>query len=93
MIAELTAWTRNPITWTASALVAVAAGVSLWISPPLHSVDPPSEVSVAKVGGYCATVISAADGAVWALAPGAVDGKLKNFDPGDVNRTAAECAR
>ncbi|MBF9519500.1 hypothetical protein [Mycobacteroides chelonae] len=94
MIAALTSWTRSPFTWIAAVLVAVAAGVSLWISPPRDdAAGPPSEVTIAKVGGYCAVTVTGDGGAAWALAPGAVDGQLHRVDPADVDRASAECRR
>lgn len=93
MIAALTAWTRSPFTWIATVLIAVAAAVSLWINPPRELTGPPTEVTTAKVGGFCATVIRSADGNVWALAPGSIDGQLRRVDAADVDRDAAECQR
>lgn len=93
MIAALYVWTRSPFTWATAVLISIAAGVSLLISAPRETTGPPAEVTTAKVGGFCATVIAAEDGTVWALAPGAVDGQLHRVDPGDVNRTAEECRR
>lgn len=87
-------WTRSPITWAAAVLVAVAAGVSLWISPPGSDVaGPPAEIVKAKVGGYCAQIVAGEDGSVWALAPGSVDGQLRRVDAADVHRDDAECKR
>ncbi|WP_458317943.1 hypothetical protein [Mycolicibacterium brisbanense] len=87
-------WIVSPVTMTAAVLVAVIMSVWLVLDPPRGDVaGPPAEVAVAKVGGYCATVISAADGNVWALAPGSVDGQLHRVDSADVDRTASECQR
>lgn len=94
MSAALTTWTRSPFTWAAAALIAVVSGMSLWLSPPRGEVTgSPAEVTTAKVAGYCATVIAAGDGTVWALPPGSRDGKLRLVDPADVDRTAEECQR
>lgn len=87
------AWIISPVTMTVAVLVAAVMGVSLWISPPREVAAQPVEITVAKVGGFCATVIAAEDGSVWALAPGAVDGQLKRVDAAGVDRGAAECQR
>ncbi|MBX8687418.1 hypothetical protein GO011_08240 [Mycobacterium sp. 20091114027_K0903767] len=91
--AAVRSWILNPVTWVATVLVAVAAGVALLLAPAHDDVaGPPARIeSTAKVGGYCAVIVSGFDGAVWALAPGSRDGDLKRVDAADVNRHAPEC--
>lgn len=86
-------WITNPVTMTVAVLIAVTMGVWLVLDQPGEAVAPPAEVTTAQVGGFCATVIAAEDGTVWALAPGSVDGKLKRVDPANVDRDAVECRR
>ncbi|WP_158167421.1 hypothetical protein [Mycolicibacterium smegmatis] len=87
-------WIVSPVTMTAAVLVAVIMGVWLVLDPPRGDVaGPPAEVAVAKVGGFCATIVTGFDGSVWALVPGAVDGQLKRVDAADVDRTSEVCTR
>lgn len=91
MISGLYAWTRSPFTWAAAVLIAVASAVSLWVSPPRGDVaGPPAEIGTAKVGGYCATIVTGFDGSVGALAPGSIDGQLKKVDAKDVDRSQCQ---
>jgi hypothetical protein len=86
-------WIVSPVTMTVSVLVAVAMSAWLWLDPPREATAPPESVTTARVGGFCATVISGADGEVWALPPGSVDGQLRRVDKESVDRDAAECMR
>ncbi|AMO59073.1 Uncharacterised protein [Mycolicibacterium phlei] len=90
--AALRDWIRSPVTMLATVLVAVAAGGALWLSPPRGNVaGPPAEIGTARVGGYCARIVTGFDDTVWALAPGSRDGRLHRVDAADVDRNAAEC--
>lgn len=87
-------WIVSPVTMTVAVLVAAVMGVWLVLDPPHGEVaGPPAGLTVAKVGGYCATVVATDDGSVWALDPGAVDGKLRRVDSESVDHDAAECMR
>lgn len=86
-------WIISPVTMGLMLLVAVAMGLWLVVDPPRETAGPPESVTTAKVGGFCAVTVTAVDGSVWALAPGAVDGKLQRVDGASVDRDAAECLR
>lgn len=85
------AWIASPFTMVTGVLVAVAAAVALLLAPAHGDAAGPPEITVAKVGGYCATVVVGWDGAVWALAPGSRAGEPKRVDAADVDHNAAEC--
>lgn len=85
-------WCRNPFTAVATVLVVVAIGVVvLVVAPRGDAAGPPSRIETAKVGGYCARIVTSFNGEVWALAPGSRDGGLRRVDAADVVRDAAEC--
>lgn len=86
-------WIVSPVTMAAALLVSVAMAVWLTVDPPRELVAPPAGIESAKVGGYCTRIVVGLDGNVWALAPGAVDGKLTRVDAGDVQRDLPECPR